>query len=102
MTPANRPDQTYLTPSQAARRLGVSASTIRRWEREGVIAAAFRTPGGARRYSPQVIPQLRRHQQTVQRGGFPGFTTRTDRRPSSGPPGLKFTDSSDSIFTRLI
>ncbi len=33
-----------------ARRYGVSAESIRNWERQGLIPPARRTPGGHRRY----------------------------------------------------
>lgn len=36
---------------QAAERTGVSADTLRYYEREAVITPAGRTPGGSRRYS---------------------------------------------------
>jgi len=39
----------YVSPSQAARTLGVNERTLRRWEEAGKIKA-FRTPGGKRRY----------------------------------------------------
>lgn len=40
---------TYVTPKQAAKSLGVSVSSLRRWETEGKLKA-IRTPGGQRRY----------------------------------------------------
>lgn len=40
---------TYVTPKQAAKSLGVSVSSLRRWENEGRLKA-IRTPGGQRRY----------------------------------------------------
>jgi DNA-binding transcriptional MerR regulator len=36
---------------QAAERTGVSADTLRYYEREGILSPAGRTPGGLRRYS---------------------------------------------------
>ena len=36
-----------------ARRYGVSAESIRNWERQGLIPPARRTPGGHRRYGPE-------------------------------------------------
>jgi excisionase family DNA binding protein len=39
-----------LTASQAARRLGVSVSTVRRWSDAGHLQG-YRTPGGQRRFS---------------------------------------------------
>jgi excisionase family DNA binding protein len=39
-----------LTASEAARHLGVSISTVRRWSDAGHLKA-YRTPGGQRRFS---------------------------------------------------
>ncbi|HEX7297456.1 MAG TPA: helix-turn-helix domain-containing protein [Solirubrobacteraceae bacterium] len=39
-----------LTASQAARHLGVSISTVRRWSDAGHLKG-YRTPGGQRRFS---------------------------------------------------
>jgi putative resolvase len=36
--------------SEAAKHLGVTPASLRRWEKEGLIEPAQRTPGGARRY----------------------------------------------------
>jgi len=44
------PSQLVFTSSQAARYLGVSLATIRRWTDAGHIAC-YRTPGGQRRFS---------------------------------------------------
>lgn len=43
-----------LSTSQAARQLGVSLSTIRRWSDMGYLRA-YRTPGGQRRFSREQI-----------------------------------------------
>jgi excisionase family DNA binding protein len=45
-----QPRQLTFTSSQAARYLGVSLATIRRWTDAGHIAC-YRTPGGQRRFS---------------------------------------------------
>lgn len=47
---AGRDRQLVFTSSQAARYLGVSLATIRRWTDAGHIAC-YRTPGGQRRFS---------------------------------------------------
>lgn len=43
-----------LTASQAARALGVSVSTVRRWSDSGALRG-YRTPGGQRRFSRDQI-----------------------------------------------
>jgi excisionase family DNA binding protein len=54
-----------LTTSEAARRLGVSLSTIRRWSDLGYIRG-YRTPGGQRRFS---IEQLDEFLTSLESGG---------------------------------
>ncbi|MBD2387974.1 MerR family transcriptional regulator, partial [Cylindrospermum sp. FACHB-282] len=39
----------HITPKEAAKRLGVHVSSLRRWENEGKLKA-IRTPGGQRRF----------------------------------------------------
>jgi excisionase family DNA binding protein len=43
-----------LTASEAARHLGVSISTIRRWSDAGHLSG-YRTPGGQRRFSEEQL-----------------------------------------------
>lgn len=47
-----------LAPKDATQRFGVSAETLRRWEREGRIAPTERTMGGQRRYDEDDIARL--------------------------------------------
>ena len=47
------------SPAEIARRCGVSADTIRYYEREGVIPASDRLPNGYRRYPESVIARVR-------------------------------------------
>ncbi len=54
-----------LTTSEAARRLGVSLSTIRRWSDMGHLRG-YRTPGGQRRFS---IQQLDEFLESLEAGG---------------------------------
>jgi excisionase family DNA binding protein len=56
-----------ITTSQAARRLGVSLSTVRRWADEGHLSAS-RTPGGQRRFSSEEID---RFVESLRQGGGP-------------------------------
>jgi excisionase family DNA binding protein len=46
-----------LSTSQAARALGVSLGTIRRWSDMGYLES-YRTPGGQRRFSREQIQQF--------------------------------------------
>ncbi len=48
--PRNSERQLVFTSSQAARYLGVSLATVRRWTDAGHVAC-YRTPGGQRRFS---------------------------------------------------
>lgn len=57
-TPPPRNDQRMMfTSSQAARYLGVSLATIRRWTDAGHISC-YRTPGGQRRFSRPQLDQF--------------------------------------------
>jgi len=56
MTPTGPLD---LSISQAARELGVSLGTVRRWSDMGYIKA-YRTPGGQRRFSRDQIEKFLR------------------------------------------
>ena len=47
-----------ITISEAAKYLGISTQTLRRWERAGKVASAVRTKGGQRRYDlTKLCPQ---------------------------------------------
>jgi excisionase family DNA binding protein len=56
-----------LSTSQAAKALGVSLGTIRRWSDMGYLQS-YRTPGGQRRFSADQIEQFL---VTLRRGGDP-------------------------------
>ena len=45
----------FLSIQEAAKQLGVSAQTLRRWERENKIAPSHRTRGNQRRYDPALL-----------------------------------------------
>lgn len=51
-------ETTRYTIGQAAEQLGVSISSLRRWEAQGIVTPE-RTPGNSRRYTDEQIEQLR-------------------------------------------
>lgn len=55
-----------LSTSQAARELGVSLGTVRRWSDMGYLQS-YRTPGGQRRFSVEHIEQFVR---SLHQGGM--------------------------------
>ena len=57
MEPENNDKRLGLTTSQAARLLGVSLATVRRWSDAGVLPG-YRTPGGQRRFSREQIDEF--------------------------------------------
>ena len=63
-----------LTTSEAARHLGVSMSTIRRWSDMGYLQS-YRTPGGQRRFSVEHIEQFVR---SLQQNSFAVQQNRED------------------------
>lgn len=48
----------YLSIGEAAAALGMAVSTLRRWEYEGRLHPAYRTPGGHRRYEWSALQSL--------------------------------------------
>jgi excisionase family DNA binding protein len=56
-----------LSTSQAARALGVSLSTVRRWSDTGALRG-YRTPGGQRRFSRDQIDAFL---SSLEQGGGP-------------------------------
>lgn len=83
------PRHGFLTVGQTARILGVSASTIRLWESEGLIAP-IRSSGRYRLYSPELLSVLKRikYLREVQRLNMPGIRRELGRaaRPPARPP----------------
>lgn len=51
-------DKKWYTISEAAKYLGVSPDTLRRWEKAKKISAPTRTAGGARRYSKELLDEI--------------------------------------------
>jgi len=64
----------FLTVGQTARIVGVSPSTLRLWESEGLVAP-IRTDGRYRLYSPELLALLKRikYLRDVQRLNVPGI-----------------------------
>ena len=47
----------FLTVSEAAARLGVSAASLRKWSDQGLVPV-YRTPGGQRRYEARDLDEF--------------------------------------------
>jgi DNA-binding transcriptional MerR regulator/quercetin dioxygenase-like cupin family protein len=86
----------FLTVGQTAKILGVSPSTLRLWESEGLIAP-MRTTGRYRLYSPELLKVLKRikYLREVQRLNMPGIRRELDGTelapPSPSVPPLAQT-----------
>jgi DNA-binding transcriptional MerR regulator len=80
-----------LPVAAAARRLGLSASTLRSWERRYGLGPSLRTPGGHRRYSAADLTALQQLQQLTAEGMATATAARAvgppaaTRRRGSGP-----------------
>ncbi len=57
MTSSNASSRLGLSTSEAARHLGVSLSTVRRWSDLGHLRG-YRTPGGQRRFSAEQLDEF--------------------------------------------
>jgi excisionase family DNA binding protein len=69
MTRSTHTSRLGLTTSEAARHLGVSLSTVRRWSDMGYLRG-YRTPGGQRRFPVQELDE---------------FVTSLEERGGAGP-----------------
>lgn len=69
-----------LSTSQAARELGVSLGTVRRWSDMGYLQS-YRTPGGQRRFSVEHIEQFVR---SLQQHSFAAREQREDPLRATG------------------
>jgi DNA-binding transcriptional MerR regulator/quercetin dioxygenase-like cupin family protein len=95
-TPASR--YGFLTVGQTAKILGVSPSTLRLWESEGLIAP-IRTTGRYRLYSPELLKVLKRikYLREVQRLNMPGIKRELkDVVASNGAPQVATPDLAPS------
>ena len=57
MTPERHQSRLGLSTSEAARHLGVSLSTVRRWSDAGHLRG-YRTPGGQRRFTVEQLNEF--------------------------------------------
>ncbi|MEV8098634.1 MerR family transcriptional regulator [Kitasatospora sp. NPDC085879] len=82
-----------------ARRLGVSPTTVRSWERRYGIGPALRETGHHRRWSPQDVTVLEAMRRLTARGVPPGEAARlaldTARTGPPQPPGTPYRDGRD-------
>jgi excisionase family DNA binding protein len=85
--PAARRGQSSLSIGDAARVLGVSTRTIRRWEVDGRIVAV-RTEGGHRRFPIEVITELHRSRE-LDDPGREGSDLRQAKLPAASLPALE-------------
>jgi DNA-binding transcriptional MerR regulator/quercetin dioxygenase-like cupin family protein len=91
----------FLTVGQTAKILGVSPSTLRLWESEGLIAPQ-RTTGRYRLYSPELLKVLKRikYLREVQRLNMPGIRRELkDAAPGSSGSGSPATGGHGSPAT---
>jgi len=58
----------FLSTGAAARVLGVSTKTLRRWDAAGKFKPSYRTPGNHRRYSRRVLARMLRGEPGPSRG----------------------------------
>lgn len=73
-------EPTFLTSSVAARALGISRTTLWRWQQAGLIRPAFETPKGQARWDlPDLHRQLRRSQLEEYR--VPDPATKPEKQP---------------------
>src|SRR5690349_865633 len=90
------------TIGEAAARAGVSADTIRYYERQGVVPAAARTPAGYRVYSEQTVARIQLVKNAV-RFGFAvkelaAFLTACD---AGRPPCQKVRAAGDRLLSEM-
>jgi MerR family copper efflux transcriptional regulator len=64
------PVRSTLGPSEVARLAGVSADTLRHYEKKGLLPAPSRTSSGYRRYPAETVPRV----QLIQRALVIGFS----------------------------
>ena len=95
-------DTSFLRVGQVAAATGVSADTVRHYERLGLIPKALRTEAGYRQYPAQAIPRV----QLVQRGLQFGFSlkelaTFLKARDKGTPPCRAVRSAAEQLLSRV-
>ncbi|MFD7625962.1 MerR family transcriptional regulator [Streptomyces sp. NPDC059851] len=85
--PPQDPPTAGLSTGAVARRLGVSPTTVRSWERRYAIGPAHREDGRHRRWTPQDIARLELMCRLTAQGVPPAEAARTARAGAPGAPG---------------
>ncbi|MEU6863419.1 MerR family transcriptional regulator [Streptomyces sp. NPDC046876] len=88
-----------LSTGAVARRLGVSPTTVRSWERRYAIGPAHREDGRHRRWTPQDIARLELMCRLTAQGVPPAEAARTARGGADGPAAAR-TEPSDAPADR--
>lgn len=78
-TEMNAPHGLTRTVGAAARALGISAATLRTWDRRYGVGPAVRTRGGHRRYTQGDLDRARRMAELVADGASPESAARAVR-----------------------
>jgi DNA-binding transcriptional MerR regulator/quercetin dioxygenase-like cupin family protein len=91
----------FLTVGQTARILGVSPSTLRLWESEGLVAPV-RTGGRYRLYSPELLQVLKRikYLREVQRLNVPGIRRELNAKGAADGRKLDHAKTAGSALAR--
>jgi len=92
-------EKTVYTTKEAAKYLGISASTIYRMEKQGLISA-IKTPGGQRRFSKENIERYLQESQNFEAPQNPSRFKKTDFliRESEAVYHTKPVAQSDELF----
>ena len=89
-----------MTSGQLANAAGVALSTVRFYERQGLVAPARRSTAGYRLFAPDAARRVR----FIRRAQDLGFTLREVRdvlRLSDQPELIAFADVSDQVAAKL-
>ena len=100
---AGKSTAVYFRISEAARMLGISASSLRNWERMGLIAAA-RSQGRYRLYSREALKKLRKikYLRTVQRVNPAGIAAMLESSRKEGRGRSEPQQKREAIAQKLL